>query len=57
MKHDNLDKPQNMTPGLPWWLSGKESTCQCRRPGFDHWSRKIPHSEEQLSPWATTTEA
>ena len=21
--------------GLPWWLSGKESTCQCRRCGFD----------------------
>ena len=28
--------------GLPWWLSGKESTCQCRRCGFDPWSRKIP---------------
>ena len=21
--------------GLPWWLSGKESTCQCRRHRFD----------------------
>ena len=21
--------------GLPWWLSGKESTCQCSRLGFD----------------------
>ena len=20
---------------LPWWLSGKESSCQCRRHGFD----------------------
>ena len=20
--------------GLPWWLSGKEATCQCRRRGF-----------------------
>ena len=27
--------------GLLWWLSGKEHTCQCRRPGFDLWSRKI----------------
>ena len=30
---------------LPWWLSGKEYACQCRRPrrrGFDHWVRKIP---------------
>ena len=23
--------------GLPRWLSGKESTCQCRRCGFDPW--------------------
>ena len=21
--------------GLPWWLSDKESICQCRRRGFD----------------------
>ena len=31
--------------GLPWWLSGKEPTCQCRghkRLGFDPWVRKIP---------------
>ena len=28
--------------GLPSWLSGKESTCQCRRRGFDPWVRKIP---------------
>ena len=28
--------------GLPWWLSGKESTCQCRRLGFPSWVRKIP---------------
>ena len=31
------------TAGLPWWLSGKGFTCQCRRHGFDPWSRKIPH--------------
>ena len=24
------------------WLSGKESACQCRRPGFDPWVRNIP---------------
>ena len=24
------------------WLSGKESTCQCRRCGFDPWLGKIP---------------
>ena len=31
--------------GLSWWLSGKESVCQCRahrRCGFDPWVRKIP---------------
>ena len=31
--------------GLPWWLSGKESTCNagdtCRRHGFDSWVGKI----------------
>ena len=29
------------SPGLPRWLSGKESACQCRRPGFSHWAGKI----------------
>ena len=24
------------------WCSGKESSCQCRRPRFDLWVRKIP---------------
>ena len=31
--------------GLPRWLSGKESACQCRRckrHGFDPWVGKIP---------------
>ena len=31
--------------GLPWWLSGKESACQCKRLkrlGFDLWVGKIP---------------
>ena len=36
--------------GLPWWCRGWESTCQCRRHGFDPWSGKIPHAAEQLSP-------
>ena len=26
---------------LPWWLSGKESTCQCRRHGFNPFVGKI----------------
>ena len=28
--------------GLPWWLSGKESACWCRRRRFNPWARKIP---------------
>ena len=34
-----------MRCGLPRWLSGKDSTCQCKRHkrcGFDPWVRKIP---------------
>ena len=29
------------TDGLPRWLSGKESACQCRTRGFKPWVRKI----------------
>ena len=35
--------------GFPRWLSGKESTCQCRRCkrcGFDPWVGKIPWSRK-----------
>ena len=32
--------------GLPWWLSGKEPSCQRRRHGFDAQSGKIPHAVE-----------
>ena len=42
--------------GLPWWSSGWESACQCRGRGFDPWSGKIPHTEEQLNSCATTSE-
>ena len=38
--------------GLPWWLSGKKSTCQCRRQRFHPWSGRIPHGVEQLSLYA-----
>ena len=27
---------------LPWWLSDKESACQCRRHRFKTWVGKIP---------------
>ena len=25
-----------------WWLSGKDSSCRCRRHGFNPWVRKVP---------------
>ena len=34
--------------GLPRWHGGKEFTCQCRRPEFSPWVRKIPWRREQL---------
>ena len=37
--HLHLSTPKE---GLSKWLSGKESTCQCRRHGFNPWVRKIP---------------
>ena len=35
---------QNLQQGLPWWLSGKESACQCRRHGFDPGRPLMPWS-------------
>ena len=35
--------------GLPRWLSGKQSACQCKRHerhGFDPWVKKIPSRRE-----------
>ena len=39
------DQQQQRKKQLPWWLSGKESTCQCRRHsrlGFNPWVKKSP---------------
>ena len=37
--------------GFPWWLSGKESTGQCRRCRFDPWVRKMLWKRKwQLTP-------
>ena len=41
---------------LPWWLSSKESDCQCRRHRFHPCSRGIPHTVKQLSLCAATIE-
>ena len=35
--------------GFPGGPEGKESTCQCRRHGFDPWVRKIHWRKEWLS--------
>ena len=35
---------------LPWWFSGKESVCQCRRQGFDLWVGKIPWTRKWQAP-------
>ena len=43
--------------GLPWWLTGKESTCQCKRHEFYPRLGKIPHAMEQLSSWTIIIKA
>ena len=45
-----------VTVGLPWGLTSKESTCQCRRHEFDPWSEKVPQAVEPLSLCTTTVE-
>ena len=42
--------------GLPWWLSGRESACQCWRHRFDPWSWKISSTVKRLSPCTTSIE-
>ena len=37
-----LFKSMYLFPGLPWWLSNKDSAYQCRRHVFDPWIGKIP---------------
>ena len=52
----DVTKDKSTNVGLPWWRSGWESACQCRRHGFEPWSGRIPHAAEQLGPWATAAE-
>ena len=47
--HKESDTTEPLSPslsvslqGLPRWLCGKESGCQCRRCGLDPWVGKIP---------------
>ena len=37
------------TIGLPWWFSGKEPACQCRRCDFNPWVRKDPMEKEMAT--------
>ena len=52
---ERIWKKVQQIPGLPRWLSGKESACQCRRSKRrwfdDPWVRKIPWRWE----WQPTT--
>ena len=34
--------PPLLFPGLAWWPTGKESSCQCRNCKFDLWVEKMP---------------
>ena len=36
--------------GLPWWCSGKESACRCKRRGFNPWSQEDSPGVENGNP-------
>ena len=55
-KHEYKILDKILATRLPWWLSSKDSACQCRGHGFNPRSGKKPHAMEQLSPFITTTE-
>ena len=39
--------------GLPWWLSDKESTCQCRRHGLNPWAGSLTQEDPLEKEMAT----
>ena len=44
---------QSLVQGLPWWIRGKETASQCRRPRrcrFNPWVEKIPWRKWQPIP-------
>ena len=45
----NLSLYAKHCTGLPWWLAGKESTCQRKRCRFDPWVEKIPPEKEMAT--------
>ena len=46
---DGQKQGGNQDTGLSWWLSGKESTCQCWRLGFDPWVGMDPLGKEMAT--------
>ena len=48
LPHFVLNRMLQGQKGLPRWLSGKESACQCRRYRLDPWVRKIPWRREWI---------
>ena len=48
-QRNSWDKPGAV--GLPRWLSGKESACQCSRCAFSPWIRKTRQSAQGVGPW------
>ena len=45
-KKDNISVDDDVKLEPLWWRRGKESTCQCKRRGFDPWVRTIPWSRK-----------
>ena len=52
VKRENVFVRTNkiLSGGLPWWLSGEDSACQCRRLGLDPWVRRISPGEGNGNP-------
>ena len=46
----NFTRNLRSSNGLPWWLSDKESTCQCRRLGFNLRGSEISPRERNDNP-------
>ena len=42
LKRLSSSSSSNSEYGLPWWLSDKESACQCRSHRFDSWVGMVP---------------
>ena len=50
LSQESWTSRRKISPGLPWWLSGKESTWQCRYHRSDAQGSRIAQVTQQLSP-------